>query len=747
MRAHAAALVAGGVPDGVAVDDRREALRVLVASLARGGAERIVLEWLGAERTRGRPVELAVLHRRRHEYRTPEGIAVVRRAGESVPDFVDSLARRWTGAQAAVSTHLVGDDLLARLWGRGIRTVPAIHNVREGWRNDPARWPPSGVPFAVACAEVVRSQALEAGCRVPVATLRHAPAPGRAATDPRERERIRDQWAIPPEAFVVVVVGALKAQKDPARAVNVLARLRARREAFLVLLGGALDTAGLEELDRVAGAAARLGVAHALRLPGFVDPVAPWLAASDALLNVSRHEGLSMATAEALAAGLPVVATDVGGQREIRHARLRLLPADAPDDAFARELAGLAVRATLAADPAPRYPRAWSLCGAWRPRRGPSVGTLLVTANLNAGGAQRSLVNLASTLAGRHRIAIAVCGESTQPDFARQLAGAGVECFRPASTADPFEVAESLVAHATQRGASCLCFWNADARVKLLVARFAPASLWLVDAIPGAHAYEELQSAAGLGDALAFGPQDYYRRLDVLVTKFRDARAPGSGRLETIPNGVALREPAGVPAAARFLVSGRIAPSKRLDKVLGAFGPVASRHPGARLEIFGQAEPRHRGHLESLLAMARGLPVAFRGADPCLRFLGEPFTAAVVLGTHQGCPNAILEAMSAGLPVIANASGGTAELVTDGVTGWLLPEDCTADALAQAMGEAAADAGRARRLGLAGRGHVARHHSLAAMALRYLSVFDPELPRTATLPRDARDDLPRLRPA
>jgi len=41
--------------------------------------------------------------------------------------------------------------------------------------------------------------------------------------------------------------------------------------------------------------------------------------------------------------------------------------------------------------------------------------------------------------------------------------------------------------------------------VKLLVGRFAPPGLRLVDASPGAYAYEELESAADLGDALAFG--------------------------------------------------------------------------------------------------------------------------------------------------------------------------------------------------------------------------------------------------
>jgi glycosyltransferase involved in cell wall biosynthesis len=741
-------LVAQAVADAVPFRGSREALRVAVSSLARGGAERIVIEWLAAERGRGREVELAVLHRRRHEYCVPDGIAVLRRGDEAVEKFVEAVAGRWASSEAPVSTHLVGDALLARLWAHGVRTVPVIHNVREAWRNDPASWRAEHVPFAVACAEAVRRQALEAGCVVPVVTLRHRPAVGPAATDSRQRERIRAALGIAPDAFVVGAVGALKSQKDYPRAIDVLASLRRSRDAVLVILGGALDGTGLAELDRIASRACAHGVAHALRLPGSVDPVDPWYAAFDALLNVSRHEGLSMATAEALAAGLPVVAADVGGQREIVHGRLALLPAGAPADAFARALALLPVRRSLAPDPSPRHPRAWTVSTAWRRRRAAALDTLFVTANLNAGGAQRSLVNLAVRIAGRHRFALAVGGECTHPAFPARLVEAAIECFRPSPTADPFDVAEGVLARATASGARNLCFWNADPRVKLLVGRFAPPGLRLVDASPGAYAYEELESAAGLGETLAFGPQQYYRRLDVLVTKYDDRDHPSCRRVAVIPNGVALRDPARKPPAApRFVVSGRIAPSKRLETVLEAFARLPARFPGARLDLVGQAEPRHRDYLETLLDRAAGLPVAFRGAHPDLAFLDEPFTAAVVLGTHQGSPNAVLEAMAAGLAVIANASGGTGELVRAGETGWLLSEACTADELARAMAEAAADAMRAKRFGLAGREHVLLHHSLDGMALRYLSLFEADSPARDETPDSLTHGCPQLHPA
>ena len=99
------------------------------------------------------------------------------------------------------------------------------------------------------------------------------------------------------------------------------------------------------------------------------------------------------------------------------------------------------------------------------------------------------------------------------------------------------------------------------------------------------------------------------------------------------------------------------------------------------------------------------------------------FDIALVLGEHQGCPNAVLEAMAAGLPVVANDSGGTRELVVDGRTGVLLPDRDPAR-VAQALRTLMADAALAARLGDAGRRHVAARFSMAGMAQAYAGLFD-----------------------
>jgi hypothetical protein len=222
-------LVVGPIAGLLPVRDAREPPRVLIASLAPGGAERIVLEWLEAEAARGREVELAVLHPRRTALAVPRRIGLRVRGRETPEEFMRSLGEDWRGSPAPVSTHLVTDELLQLLWDAGVRTVPVVHNSRAGWRNDPASWDPRHVPAAVACAEAVRREMLECGCRVPITVLRHRPGVGRRATEPTARREIRNELRVGEDTLLVGAIGAIKAQKDHARALEVLAHVARRR--------------------------------------------------------------------------------------------------------------------------------------------------------------------------------------------------------------------------------------------------------------------------------------------------------------------------------------------------------------------------------------------------------------------------------------------------------------------------------------------------------------------------------------
>lgn len=154
----------------------------------------------------------------------------------------------------------------------------------------------------------------------------------------------REELDLPAGAKVVVCVGEFTANK------NHLLLLRAWREvvrevpeARLLLVGdGALR-------ERVQSWVREMGLAESVRLLGFRRDVPNLLALAEVLTLTSRREGLPRAVMEAMAAGKPVVATDVRGSRDlVRHGENGfLVPPDDPG-VLARYLVRLLKDSTLA---------------------------------------------------------------------------------------------------------------------------------------------------------------------------------------------------------------------------------------------------------------------------------------------------------------------------------------------------------------------------------------------------------------
>jgi glycosyltransferase involved in cell wall biosynthesis len=88
----------------------------------------------------------------------------------------------------------------------------------------------------------------------------------------------------------------------------------------------------------------------------------------------------------------------------------------------------------------------------------------------------------------------------------------------------------------------------------------------------------------------------------------------------------------------------------------------------------------------------------------------------------EGFSNAIVEAMAAGLPVIATDVGGNAEAVQDGVTGTIVPPE-DVNAMAAAMRAMLADPERARVMGEAGKARVAERFTTEAMMRQLVTAY------------------------
>lgn len=95
----------------------------------------------------------------------------------------------------------------------------------------------------------------------------------------------------------------------------------------------------------------------------------------------------------------------------------------------------------------------------------------------------------------------------------------------------------------------------------------------------------------------------------------------------------------------------------------------------------------------------------------------------------EGISNTILEAMASGLPVVATAVGGNADLVVQGHTGYLVPP-VLPQAMAIGLVELAANPEHASSLGQAGRQRVQATFSMQSMVSTYQRVYDQQLRRT-----------------
>ncbi|HUW84700.1 MAG TPA: glycosyltransferase [Phycisphaerae bacterium] len=150
-----------------------------------------------------------------------------------------------------------------------------------------------------------------------------------------DRLHARAQWISTSAEPVIGTIARLDPQKGlPAllHAFSILAR-RWKRAALLIA-GTGPERQALEDL------AVKLGVADRLHMLGFQQDVRPVLAALDVFVLPSRWEGFGLATLEAMAAGLPVVVTDVPGSRDlVQHEQTGLVVPPNDSDALARAIA------------------------------------------------------------------------------------------------------------------------------------------------------------------------------------------------------------------------------------------------------------------------------------------------------------------------------------------------------------------------------------------------------------------------
>ncbi len=209
---------------------------------------------------------------------------------------------------------------------------------------------------------------------------------------------------------------------------------------------------------------------------------------------------------------------------------------------------------------------------------------------------------------------------------------------------------------------------------------------------------------------------------DILQIR-RDIDGVAERKLTYIPNGTEIDMNPISPPSGRFAFGtvGRLVPAKDYRTLIAAMGILRDKGHSAELYIVGDGP--ERASLESEIGrLALGSVVHLAGFQSDIpAWLGR-FHAFVLSSIREGQPLALLEAMAAGLPIVATRVGGIPDTIASGSEG-LLVEPGDPAGLAHAMETLLSDEKKRNELGVNARARCRTDFSIQATCDRYLQVY------------------------
>jgi len=329
------------------------------------------------------------------------------------------------------------------------------------------------------------------------------------------------------------------------------------------------------------------------------------------------------------------------------------------------------------------------------------VRILLTIGTLNVGGTETQLCRLARELTDSGHEVVVFALDVGGP-LARTLDEGGIP-WRAFGWRGPLDVATTLR------------FWKAikDARPDVCHAFLFRAYSWTIPGAALARVPARIQGRRGLNRSLS--PRLFDKNFKKVANRLthvfvanseavaNDAvehERISSTRVRVIRNGVDIPAPAGGvdrQPPVGLMVANLIRYKGHAD-LIEALG-LLDRPPVVRLAGIGPEEEILKRQVK-LAGLER--VCIFEGLVPSASRLFQEVQFGVLASHDEGLPNALLEGMAAGVPMIATAVGGVPELIEDGVSGLLVPASDPLG-LARAVNTLAADPALRQRLGAEGR--------------------------------------------
>ncbi|HLU61148.1 MAG TPA: glycosyltransferase [Gammaproteobacteria bacterium] len=349
---------------------------------------------------------------------------------------------------------------------------------------------------------------------------------------------------------------------------------------------------------------------------------------------------------------------------------------------------------------------------------------LIITDEMEVGGTQRQIVELARHL-DRSNFALSLLYFRKHSHYVDELRALGVEVFHlPKRGRLDFGFFLRLCRHLREQEVDLIHAFSFSGELWAWLAHLFTGQGRLVTSVRSTYEwYTPLQwrfkrwitldSAAVIANSSA-GAENVALRMGV--------RRSLIDVVHNSVNPVNVQDEAVERSNDRIVFVGRLVDHKNLHCLLRGFAEVARNHPTAALDIVGDGPLR-----EELEALALRLRIAER-----VHFHGERrdvprflLQAAIAVSTsyREGLCNAIMEAMSAGAPVIASNVGGNSELVTHGHNGMLFPSDDD-ETLAAMLLELLEDHERRRQMGENARSDMTRFHDPRRMAAEIERIYE-----------------------
>jgi glycosyltransferase involved in cell wall biosynthesis len=361
--------------------------------------------------------------------------------------------------------------------------------------------------------------------------------------------------------------------------------------------------------------------------------------------------------------------------------------------------------------------------------------------NLEIGGAERMVVDLARGLKVRGHEVTIFCLRAAGPLLEPALNG-GIEVIA-------LNKRSALSVHAVTSMARSLRERRIDVVLthNPLVHHYGTAAARIARVPAVVNTFHGPGNLAGFGktqaifDITCLASDRVVACCEAVGAHLRRVTTVAKRQLAVIPNGIPLEKFTSIsPSRQRkgtvFGAVGRLAAVKDHGTLLRAFALAAESLPDITLELLGDGPL-----MGALKANAQGLgirdKVVFHGATLDVAAFLAHIDVFAVTSLSEGLPLTLIEAMAAGLPVVATAVGAIPEIVSEAGNGWLCNPG-EPDELAQALLSAARCDSRRER-GLRGRRYAMQHNSAEVMTKAYETLFelilaDKRVPSSQVLP-------------